>query len=274
MGIRGIGAKPIKRPVHASSEAHQVGTGPHPWDAPGLSRAARVIRFVESLPCSAGPLAGTLFQLRPWQRKFIKAVYATDKHGKRIVRTAVLSVGRGNGKTTLAATLALAHIAGPEAESRGEVYSAANDRWQASRIFSEVVAMIERTPWLSDRVSIRRHSKELEDIGNTGTVYAALSRESGTKHGLSPSMCIYDELGQADGRDLYDALDTAQGKRASPLMVVISTQAARDEAILSTLIDYGLRVNPRRSHRPVISPNALRSPRRRRPLETVHVETG
>jgi phage terminase large subunit-like protein len=98
-------------------------------------------------------------------------------------------------------------------------------------------------PWLSARVSIRRHSKELEDIGKTGTVYAALSRESGTKHGLSPSFVIYDELGQAEGRDLYDALDTAQGKRAAPLMMVISTQAARDEAILSTLIDYGLRVN-------------------------------
>jgi phage terminase large subunit-like protein len=169
----------------------------------GLSRAARVIRFVESLPCSAGPLAGTLFKLRPWQKRFIRAVYRTDKAGNRLVRTAVLSVGRGNGKTTLAAALALCHIAGPESESRGEVYSAANDRWQASRIFSEVVAMIERTPWLSERVSIRRHSKELEDIGATGTVYAALSRESGTKHGLSPSFVVYDELGQSEGRDLY-----------------------------------------------------------------------
>jgi phage terminase large subunit-like protein len=32
------------------------------------------------------------------------------------------------------------------------------------------------------------------------------------------------------------------GKRAEPLMIVISTQAARDEAPLSTLIDYGLRI--------------------------------
>jgi phage terminase large subunit-like protein len=184
-----------------------------------------------------------LFKLRPWQKKLINAVYRTDKAGNRLVRTAVLSVGRGNGKTTLAAALALCHIAGPESESRGEVYSAANDRWQASRIFSEVVAIVERTPWLSERVSIRRHSKELEDIGSTGTVYAALSRESGTKHGLSPSFVVYDELGQAEGRDLFNALDTAMGKRASPLMMVISTQAARDEAILSTLIDYGLRIN-------------------------------
>jgi len=194
------------------------------------------------MPCTAGPSAGTNFRLRPWQKKFIRDVYRTDKAGRRLVRTAVLSVGRGNGKTTLAAAVALAHIAGPEAESRGECYSAANDRWQAGHIFSEVSAMIERFPWLQERITIRRHSKELEDYGGTGTVYAALSRESGTKMGLSPSFCIYDEFGQTEGRDLLDALDTAMGKRLSPLMMVISTQAARDEAPLSNLIDYGLRI--------------------------------
>jgi phage terminase large subunit-like protein len=60
--------------------------------------------------------------------------------------------------------------------------------------------------------------------------------------GMAPSVVIYDELGQTEGRDLYDALDTAMGKRLEPLMIVISTQAARDEAPLSTLIDYGLRI--------------------------------
>src|SRR5262249_21786094 len=131
MGLRGPGARVIQRPVEASSGERPASSEPHPWDAPGLSRAERVIRFVESLPCTAGPLAGTQFRLRPWQKKFVRAVYATDRAGRRLVRTAVLSMGRGNGKTTLAACLALAHIAGPEAEPRGEVYSAANDRWQA-----------------------------------------------------------------------------------------------------------------------------------------------
>jgi phage terminase large subunit-like protein len=75
------------------------------------------------------------------------------------------------------------------------------------------------------------------------SIYAALSRESGTKMGMAPTVVIYDELGQSEGRDLLDALDTAMGKRAEPLMIIISTQAARDEAPLSQLIDYGLRVN-------------------------------
>jgi phage terminase large subunit-like protein len=239
MGLAGPNRKTIKR---ASGGRLPPSSGPHPWDKPGLSRAQRVIRFVETLPCTSGPLAGKLFKLRPWQKKFIQAVYKTDKAGKRLVRTAVLSVGRGNGKTTLAAMLGLCHLSGPEAESRGEVYSAANDRFQAGRIFAEMAAIIERVPWLDDRVSIKRFTKELEDVGGTESIYVALSRESGTKMGMAPSVVIYDELGQSEGRDLLDALDTAMGKRAEPLMIVISTQAARDEAPLSTLIDYGLRI--------------------------------
>ena len=85
-------------------------------------------------------------------------------------------------------------------------------------------------------------TKELEDVGCTESIYAALSRESGTKMGMAPSVVIYDELGQSEGRDLLDAMDTAMGKRAEPLMIVISTQASRDEAPLSQLIDYGLRI--------------------------------
>ena len=53
---------------------------------------------------------------RPWQKRFIRAVYKTDKMGNRLVRTAVFSVARKQGKTQLAAALCLAHLCGPEAE--------------------------------------------------------------------------------------------------------------------------------------------------------------
>jgi phage terminase large subunit-like protein len=182
------------------------------------------------------------FQVRPWQREFIEAVYATDEHGRRLVRTAVLSMGRGGGKTTLAAALALCHLAGPEAERRGEIYSAANDRSQATRIFDELTAIALEVPWLAQRLTIRRFTKEIEDRGRTGSRYTALSADVPTKLGFSITFCVYDELGAAPGRALLDALDTAMGKRDQPLMLVISTQAARDEAPLSMLIDYGLRI--------------------------------
>lgn len=246
MGLRGIGAKPIRRDVPLSPQGvlfavPQRSTEPPAWEAPNLNRAERVIAFVESLSVTAGKLAGQPFRLRSWQRDILGELYAVDESGNRPVRTGVLSMGRKNGKTGLAAALALCHLAGPEAEMRGEVYSAANDRFQAGKIFNEMVAMIEIHPVLSERVNVRRFTKELEDH-KTGSVYVALSADATTKHGLSPSFVVYDELGQAASRGLYDALDTAMGARADPMMLVISTQAASDTAPLSDLIDYGIRV--------------------------------
>lgn len=205
-----------------------------------MSRLNRVIAFLEFLPITAGVHAGRPFRVRRWQRDFLAEVYRTSG-GSRPVRTAVLSMARKNGKSDLAARLALCHLSGPEAEDRGEVYSAANDRFQASRIFSEMAAMISRVPFLDERISLKRHDKTMEDFGN-GSVFASLSADVATKHGLSPSMIVYDELGQAPNRNLFDALDTAMGARAEPLMMVISTQAASDLAPMSELIDYGLKV--------------------------------
>jgi phage terminase large subunit-like protein len=132
MGMRGINATP-KRPKRRKPSPSSS-AAPHPWTAPGLSRAERVIRFIETLPCTAGPLAGTTLKLRRWQRRFIRAIYKTDKAGHRLVRTAVLSLARKNGKTQLAAALCLCALSGPEAEPRGECYAVACTRFQAGRV--------------------------------------------------------------------------------------------------------------------------------------------
>lgn len=211
------------------------------WEAPGLTRPERVVAFLETLEVTAGKLAGQPFRVRPWQREIIDALYTENAEGGRPVRTAVLTFGRKNGKTGLAAALALCHLAGPEAEARGEVYSAANDKDQAGKLFAEMVAMIEAHPILVERINVKRFGKELEDT-TTRSIFRALSADVAGKHGLSPSCVIYDELGQATNRDLFDALDTAMGARADPIMMVISTQAASDVAPMSQLVDYGRRI--------------------------------
>jgi phage terminase large subunit-like protein len=213
-----------------------------PWNKPGLSRARKVIVFCETLRVTSGTDTGKLLVLRDWQCEFINRIYQENAQGIRPIRTAVFSLGRKNGKTEIAAALALCHLCGPEAEERGEVYSCANDRFQAAKIFAEMAAMIERQPLIAYRLVTSRLHKTIEDL-ETGSIYAALSREAKTKMGLSPSMCVYDELGQTGDRALYDAMDSAMGARKNPLMLVISTQAADDHAPMSRLIDYGKRVN-------------------------------
>ena len=185
-------------------------------------------------------------KLAPSQVDFIRAVYdPAGADGRRLVRLAVLSEARENGKTGLAVALALAHLVGPEAEDRGQIPSCANDRDQAAIIFEEMEAIIGAVPWIAAITNIKRFNKVIEviDVPPTGkgkgSVYEAIAAAAKTAHGLSPSLWIYDELAQAVKRDLLDALQTSQGGRAEPLGIVISTQSAVASHPMSELIDYG-----------------------------------
>lgn len=204
----------------------------------GQSRAQRVINFIEALPITAGMHAGKKMKLRPWQKEIIKAIYRTHKKGQRIVRTALITMPRKNGKTALTAALTLCHLIGPEAEQRGQIFSAAADRDQAALIFSELEAMILAIPEFAARVNIKSFSKTIEDT-LTGSVYQALSSDARKAHGLSPSFICYDELAQSLNRHLFDNLSTGTGARSEPLMVVISTQSSDPLHVMSELVDYG-----------------------------------
>ena len=155
------------------------------------------------------------------------------------MRRAILSIARKNGKTALIAALVLAHLVGPEAIENGEIYSAANDREQAAQVFKVAAQMVRADPELGGMVRVTDSTKHIACYGN-GSFYKAVSAEAGTKHGLNPSLVIFDELAQARNRELYDVLDTSMGARAEPLFITISTQSNDPEHILSKLIDDGL----------------------------------
>jgi len=200
-----------------------------------------IIDFIQLLICPSGKGEGKPFKLLPFQKKFIRNVYdSTDKDGKRIVRRAIFSVARKNGKTMMVACLAIAHLLLSRiAIANGEIYSLANDREQASIVFRYAAQIVRADPKLLQYIKIVDSTKTMISFKN-GSIYRALSSEVGTKFGLNPSVTIVDELAQAKSRDLYDALDTSMGAREEPLFMVISTQSADPQHILSQLIDDGL----------------------------------
>jgi len=212
-----------------------------PWEKKNLSRAERVIAFCQWLPITAGILAGSKMVLRPWQQDIIRGIYATDENGVRPVRTALISLPRKQGKTALAAALALCHLLGPEAEPRGQIYSAASDREQAAIIYREMEAIILSIPEFADRCHVQTFHKIVADTV-TGSIYKPMTADGRKAHGLSPSFVVYDELAQSHNRELYDNLTTGTGARKEPLMVVISTQSADPNHIMSELVDYSLKI--------------------------------
>ncbi len=185
--------------------------------------------------------------MREWQKRFIRDIYEPcGLDEKRTVRRAILSVARKNGKTAMIAGLALAHLIGPEAIRNGEIYSAANDREQAAQVFKVAAQIVRADSDLATKLKIVDSTKTIACYSN-GSVYRAISAEAGTKHGLNPSVVIFDELAQAKSRALYDVLDTAMGAREEPLFITISTQSNDPEHILSRLIDDGLNAKDRRT---------------------------
>lgn len=207
-----------------------------------MGRADRVIAFVENLTVSTGPDANKPLVLRHWQKDIIRGVYdPVLPDGRRQVREALLTMARKNGKTELIAALALCHLMGPESETRGEVYSAAVDRFQAAQVFKAAKAMIEADAELRGMVNIIESTKRIVHYGS-GSFYQALSSDAKSKHGFNPSCVIYDELAQARDRNLYDVLTTAMGARGQPLTWVISTKSANRHSVMSELVEYGRQV--------------------------------
>lgn len=200
-----------------------------------------MIAFIEFLTIPSGVGAGGKFRLRDWQKQFIRDVYGpVGSDFKRLVRRAILSVGRKNGKTALIAALVLVHLCGPEAEANGEIYSAANERDQAAIVYKFAAQLVRANKALSQRLRLVDSTKTIVDY-TTGSFYRAVSAEAGSKHGFNPTFVVYDELAQAKNRELYDVLDTSMGAREQPLFAVISTQSPDPQHILSQLIDDGLR---------------------------------
>lgn len=233
-GIQSAASKAIK--ARPKSRAKTL-----PWAKKGLSRAERVIAFCEFLPITSGIHAGRKLVLRDWQKDIIHAVYATDENGIRPVRTALISLPRKNGKTALASALALCHLLGPEAEQRGQVFSAASDRDQASLVYNELEAVILSVPEFECRCHIQSFRRTITDTV-TGTVYKAMTADARKSMGLSVSFAVGDEVAQWASRDLWDGLTTGGGARKEPLVLAISTQSADPNNIMSELVDYALKI--------------------------------
>lgn len=209
-------------------------------DARGRKRALRVTAFIERLRVPSGVGAGKKFILRPWQKDFIFDIYSgVGPDGVRVVTSAILSIARKNGKTALIAAIVLVHLIGPEAGINSEIVSAANDREQAGQVFKYTKQIIALSPYLTRKLKVVESKKRIVHHGR-GNVFVALSAEAGTKHGLNPTVVIYDELSQSKNRELFDALETSQGAQDEPLFMVISTQSNDPQHPLSLMIDDAL----------------------------------
>lgn len=186
-------------------------------------KADHAVDFINCLKHTKGRWRGVPFELLPWQDRIIRDVFGTVKeNGYRQYNTAYVEIPKKNGKSELAAGVALYMTCG-DGEWGAEVYGCASDRQQASIVFDVAVDMVDQCPALKKRIKPVMSVKRLV-YKPTNSFYQVLSAEAYTKHGLNIHAVIFDELHAQPNRELFDVMTKGSGDaRTQPLFFLITT---------------------------------------------------
>jgi phage terminase large subunit-like protein len=191
----------------------------------GGKRVAGFIKRYVSVPSGVG--VSEPFVYRPWQLEMVRGLYDSPRP-----RQGLVSVARGNGKSTFAATLAIFELFTTQS---AQVIVVASDQRQAGIILNTVRQMISMSPELSKRARLLKDSIEIP--GMRSEMYA-LPSDPGALQGWNPSLCLIDELAFVN-HQTWESIVGFQGKRAESLTLAISTPSDRHDSVMSELIELG-----------------------------------
>ena len=173
----------------------------------------------------------------PWQRRFVQGAFKSG------VQSTALSVGRGNGKTSLLAGIAAATLDGPLAVPRGETVIVASSFEQARIAFEHVAAFMGNK--LADKGRWKTwdtaQQASIEDR-KTGARVRCIGSDPRRAHGLAPVLVLADEPAQwppTTGDAMLAALRTAAGKQPHSRFVALGTRPADTEHWFSKMLAGG-----------------------------------
>lgn len=175
-----------------------------------------------------GAYADSPFVLSPWQAFIVGSIFGWKcEDGSRRFRRAYVSIGRKNGKSTLAAGIAIL-LAAFDGEQQSQVYIGATKVDQAKVIFDEAKRMCGKSPL--NRVS--SILKAVLEFPSTNSYIKPLGSDKAFD-GLNPHCVLFDELHEwkERHRPFYDTLTTAFASRTQPLRFTITTAGSTKSLI-------------------------------------------
>ena len=181
-----------------------------------LDRALDAISFFEDMLPLEG---GVPFILQPFQKFIIGSVfgwYMAD--GRRRFRTAYIEIGKGNGKTPMAAGVGLYGLVGL-GELAPEVYAAAVTREQARICYKDAVRMRDESPELEALIS--KHVTGLT-IPKDHATFRIVSSEHRGLDGLRVFIGLIDELHEHPSAMVVDKLRAGTKARKDALIFEIT----------------------------------------------------
>jgi phage terminase large subunit-like protein len=167
-------------------------------------KAHKVCRFVEMMPHEKGAKQDQPLLLEDWQIWIVCCIFGwVDKDtGLRRFVEAVLMVSRKNGKSPLAAAIAI-FLAFFDGEKGAEVYCGASSEKQAWEVFRPAHAMLTARPELCKRFGIEVNAKSIVQPKTRSRFLPIIGK---ARDGAMASVFIGDEAHEWPDAAMYDAM--------------------------------------------------------------------
>jgi phage terminase large subunit-like protein len=194
------------------------------WDREEADRAIGFFRDV--LRLNGGEHEGKPFILHESQEFIVGSLFGWKApDGFRRFRVAFVEVGKGNGKSPLAAGIGL-YMLMADQEPRAEVYAAAVDKDQAQILFRDAVAMVDQSPQLAARlIKSGGQGREwnLADL-KTGSFFRPIASEhrGRGKSGPRPHCSLLDEVHEHPTNAMVEFMRAGTKGRRQALIFMIT----------------------------------------------------
>jgi phage terminase large subunit-like protein len=201
--------------------------------------AARAIAFIECLTLADGEHAGQPFTLQPWQAFVVGSLFGwLAPDGFRRFRTAYVEIGKGNGKTPMAAAIAL-YLALADGETGAEVYTAAVSRDQAKICFRDVQRFAEASPALASRLKV-----DAQNVAHhaSGSYIRPVSSEGRGLDGKRVHGALIDEIHEHQTSVVVDKMRAGTKGRRQALIVEITNSGYDRHSVCWDHHEYSTKV--------------------------------
>lgn len=186
-----------------------------------VDKVSKVVNFISRLRHFTGKHNGKPFKLLPYQEWIIYSIFGFYYKGtdKRVTNYVYIELARKQGKTALAAAIAL-YMLVADGENGSEVEMVANSSKQAKICFDMASNFLQSI----DRKGkyFKRYRDKIK-FDYTKSFLQVLSSDASGNDGYNSNCFILDEAHEQPDSRLWDVMCSSQGMRENPLAIIITT---------------------------------------------------
>lgn len=223
------------------------------WDLAASEKVIRYFRSVLTVEVEQQDRFGENvsraipFVLQPWQAFIIGSLFGwRTADGLRRFRRAYVEIGKGNGKSPMAAGIGH-YMLSACGKLRAEIYSAATDQDQAMILFRDAVAMYERSKALLGQLETNGKNPiwQLRFRGRDGrdnSFFRPISSEKKGKSGIRPYCALIDEVHEHPDNSVIEMLRAGTKGNQDALIFEITNSGFDRKSVCRQEHEYSVQV--------------------------------